>query len=87
VQIQKETIKEMMVQYLVTQEGIPREVATNGATKLEDLDIDSLNILEMLYEFEDQYGFRIEDLGQVKDMTLDSLASFLHSLALGRVTA
>ena len=62
--IQKEAIKEMMVQYLLTQQGIPKEIAMNGATKVEDLNIDSLNVLDMLYEVEDQYGFRVEDLSR-----------------------
>lgn len=86
-QVQKEKIKEMMVEYLVKQEGIPEEIAANGATKVEDLDIDSLNIVEMLYEIEDKYGIRVEDLSQLKDMTIDAMASFLSSLAMNKAAA
>ena len=84
---QQQKIKEMMIDYLVKQEGIPEEVVANGATKVEDLGIDSLNIVEMLYEIEDKYGIRVENLNALKDMTLDALAEFLGSLATGKAVA
>lgn len=84
---QKEKIKEMMIDYLVNQEGIAKEVVANGATKVEDLGIDSLNIVEMLYEIEDKYGIRVDNLNSLKDMTLDALAEFLGSLAFNKAAA
>jgi acyl carrier protein len=86
-QVQKEHIKEMMVDYLVKQEGIPVEVASNGETRVEDLDIDSLNIVEMLYEIEDKYSIRVDNLEVLKDMTIDAMANFLSSLATNKVAA
>lgn len=85
--VQKENIQEMMVDYLVNHEGIPEEIAANGATRVEDLNIDSLNIFEMLYEIEEKYGIRVEDLNQIKDMTIDAMASFLSSLAMNKAAA
>lgn len=86
-QVQKDHIKEMMVEYLVKQEGIPMELASNGETRVEDLDIDSLNIVEMLYEIEDKYGIRVDNLEVLKDMTIDAMAGFLSSLAANKVAA
>ena len=84
---QKEKIKEMMVEYFVKVEGIAEEIATNGETRVEDLDIDSLNIVEMLYNIEDKYGIRVDNLGVLKDMTIDAMAEFLNSLATSKVAA
>ena len=86
-QAQKEQIKEMMVDYLVKQEGIPTEIASNGETRVEDLDIDSLNIVEMLYEIEDKYGIRVDNLEVLKDMTIDAMANFLSALAANKAAA
>ncbi len=77
---QQKKIKEMMIDYLVKQEGIPEEMASNGTIKVEDLGIDSLDIVEMLYEVEEKYGIRVENLTAMKDMTLDALAEFLGGL-------
>jgi acyl carrier protein len=85
--VQVEQIKEMMVDYLVKQEGISIEIASNGKTRVEDLDIDSLNIVEMLYEIEEKYAIRVDNLEVLKDMTIDAMASFLSSLAANKVAA
>ncbi|RZI44842.1 acyl carrier protein [Herbaspirillum sp. HC18] len=86
-QSQKVKIKGMMVEYLMTVEGIPEEIAMNGETRVEDLGIDSLNIVEMLYMIEDKYGIRVDNLGVLKDMTIDAMAEFLNSLAASKVAA
>jgi acyl carrier protein len=74
-------IRELMVDYLVNQGGIAAEVVANGATKVEDLGVDSLSIVEMLYEIEDKYGIRVENINALKDMTIDAMVDFLNSLA------
>jgi acyl carrier protein len=84
---QKEKIKEMMVEYFVKVEGIAEEIATNGETRVEDLNIDSLNIVEMLYNIEDKYGIRVDNLSVLKDMTINTMAEFLNSLATSKTAA
>jgi acyl carrier protein len=86
-QSQKEKIREMMIEHLVKVEGIPEEIASNGETRVEDLNIDSLNIVEMLYNIEDKYGIRVENLGALKDMTINAMVDFLNSLAVSKVSA
>lgn len=80
-------IKELMVDYLVNQGGVPADVASNGSVKVEDLGIDSLSMVEMLYEVEDKYGIHVENLTALKDMTIDAMVDFLCSLAQKPVTA
>ena len=78
---QTNNIRALMVDYLVNQGGIPAEVAANGSLKVEDLGVDSLSMVEMLYEVEDKYGIRVENLTALKDMTIDAMVEFLSVLA------
>jgi acyl carrier protein len=80
-QEQTTKIRELMVDYLVNQGGIAADVVANGSVKVEDLGVDSLSMVEMLYEIEDKYGIRVENLTVLKDMTIDSMVEFLNSLA------
>jgi len=84
---QRQAIKDMMTEYLIKQGRVPEDLAANGATRVEDLGIDSLDMVEMLYEVEEKYGIRVDDTGQLKTMTLDELTDLLHSLVTGKATA
>ena len=84
---QRQAIKDMMTDYLVKQGRVPEDVAANGATRVEDLGIDSLDMVEMLYEVEEKYGIRVDDMDQLKTMTLDELTDLLHSLVTQKASA
>lgn len=47
--------------YLVDTAGIDPEKFQNPDLKVSDLDLDSLGLVEMLFEVEDKYGFQIPD--------------------------
>ena len=78
---QTQKIRELMVDYLVNQGGVAADVVANGSVKVEDLGVDSLSMVEMLYEIEDKYGIRVENLTVLKDMTIDAMVDFLNTLA------
>lgn len=77
----------MMIQYLVESQGVPAEVATDGNAKVESLGLDSLSLLEMLFEVEQKFGLRVENLAPLKDMTIDGMAEFLAGLQVQSAAA
>ena len=43
--------------------------------RVADLDLDSLGLVEMLFEVEDRYGFQIKEPMRYMDMTFDEMVS------------
>jgi acyl carrier protein len=43
--------------------------------RVSDLDLDSLGLVEMLFEVEDRYGFQIKEPMRYMDMTFDEMVS------------
>lgn len=47
--------------YLVETVGVDPQKFENPELKVADLELDSLGLVEMLFEIEDKYGFQIPD--------------------------
>ena len=47
--------------YLVETAGVDPQLFDNPELKVADLNLDSLGLVEMLFEIEDKYGFQIPD--------------------------
>jgi acyl carrier protein len=47
--------------YLVETAGVDPQKFDNPDLKVADLELDSLGLIEMLFEVEDKYGFQIPD--------------------------
>lgn len=47
--------------YLVDTAGVDSQKFENPELKVADLELDSLGLIEMLFEVEDKYGFQIPD--------------------------
>lgn len=47
--------------YLVETAGVDPQQFENPELKIADLELDSLGLIEMLFEVEDKYGFQIPD--------------------------
>ena len=47
--------------YLVDTAGVDPQKFENPELKVSDLELDSLGLIEMLFEIEDKYGFQIPD--------------------------
>lgn len=43
--------------------------------RVAELDLDSLGLVEMLFEMEDRYGFQIKEPMRYMDMTFDEMVS------------
>ena len=57
----REEIHERVKEVLVEQLGIEESQITDEASFQEDLDADSLDLVELIMELEDQFGVKISD--------------------------
>jgi acyl carrier protein len=73
-------VKNAMIEYFVNSAGLPPEAVSSGDVKVEDLGIDSLSMIEMLWEVEEKYGLRVEDIKVLKGMTIDGMAEYISGL-------
>lgn len=66
--------------YLVETAGVDPQKFENPELKVADLELDSLGLVEMLFEVEDQYGFQIPDPMVFLPMTFAEMVSTIDTM-------
>jgi acyl carrier protein len=64
--------------YLVDTAGVDSQKFENPALKVADLELDSLGLIEMLFEIEDKYGFQIPDPMVFLPMTFAEMVAAIN---------
>ncbi len=64
--------------FLLTQTSVTPEKLADTRLKMGELGLDSLGVVEMLFEVEDQYGIHIEDAMQYQNMTLNEVIAHME---------
>jgi acyl carrier protein len=54
-------LEEIIKSYVINSKGIAVETFDNPALRVPDLGLDSLDMVEMLFEIEDRCGFQLSD--------------------------
>ena len=75
--VQIHDVKKAMMDYFIGTAGVAPEQLQDGAVMVESLGIDSLTMIEMLWDVEEKFGVHIESLTELKDKSLDQLAAYI----------
>jgi acyl carrier protein len=73
-------LRKIVDDFLLTQTHISPEKLADPNIKMVDLGLDSLGVVEMLFEVEDRYGIHIEDAMQYQNMTLTEVVSHMEQV-------
>jgi acyl carrier protein len=73
-------LRKIVDDFLLTQTHISPEKLADPSIKMVDLGLDSLGVVEMLFEVEDRYGIHIEDAMQYQNMTLSEVVSHMEQI-------
>ena len=73
-------LREVVDKFLLAQGGMTPEKLADPAIKMSDLGLDSLGIVEMLFEVEDRYGIRVDDVMQFQQMTLNEVVAHMEQI-------
>jgi acyl carrier protein len=79
VTINREEALERVRSILVEQLGVDEEQVTDDASFQGDLDADSLDLVELIMELEDQFGLKISDEDAQKIATVGEAVDYVVS--------
>ena len=73
-------LRQVIDEFLLAQGTVSPERLADPALKMTDLGLDSLGVVEMLFEVEDRYGIHFDDVMQFQTMTLNQVAAHMEQI-------
>jgi acyl carrier protein len=66
-------MQQLIKDYLINSARVSPEKLTDPTIKISEMGIDSLGVIELLFEVEERYGFQIENPMEFANMTIDQI--------------
>ena len=82
----REEVLELIRAHLSSELGVDPPRIDEGTRFKEDLEADSLDLVELVMELEDRYGIRIPDEEAAKILTVGQAADFVAAHAQAQAT-
>jgi len=72
-------LKKIITDYLVDHAGVDAAKFDQPNLMVSDLALDSLGLVEMLFEIEDQFGFQVPDPMRFQAMSFDAMVAAIEA--------
>ena len=72
-------LEEIITNYLAAAKNIPLEKFQDPALQVADLELDSLDMVEMLFEIEDRCGFQLSDPTRYPGMSFKEMIAAIET--------
>lgn len=72
-------LRQIIKDFVVRQFGADPAMFDNPELKVADLGLDSLGVVEMLFEVEDMYGFQVDEPTRYSAMTFDEMVADIEA--------
>lgn len=73
-------LRQVIDEFLLAQGKVSAERLADPEIKMTDLGLDSLGVVEMLFEVEDRYGIHVDDVMQFQNMTLNQVVAHMEQI-------
>lgn len=75
-------IEQIIREFLTTHMRIPPAKLDQPDLRVADLGVDSLGLVEMLFEVEDRFGFQLDDPSKFRDMKYSEMVASIEAQVL-----
>lgn len=73
-------LRQIIDEFLLAQGTITPAQLADPDVRMTELGLDSLGVVEMLFEVEDRYGIHLDDVMQFKEMTLNEVVAHMEQI-------
>lgn len=74
-------LEDLIKKYLIETAGVETSKFENPSLMVSDLELDSLGLVEMLFEVEDQFGFQVPDPMVFLTMSYAEMVAAIEAMA------